>query len=587
MKCPYCGEENRDIARFCQRCGRPLVAEPADVATSEAAPTVTKVELEGEAQAPPEAEAPPEPESESRPSAEPEPSAEIEAPVPVTAETMKEPTDSTESEVAIAPPATEAEALGEAAKEAEAQPATPTKVAPAEPEPPVETESGLQEAAEPEEPALTAEAEEKALAAAESPTDETGEEHDTTSTELPTPEPAAPEPSPGGESAPEVQELDRADLLPWSDTPSVPLTLEPGTVLNGRYQVIEVLSSEPEETIYRVRDLQRCPRCGFAGNSPDQAFCASCGAALDQKPEAVMLERGPEQAEEAVEAEVEDRFELDGRMYWVWRETKRPADETTAQMRLDVGLKSVTGQVRELDEDSLFTMIMSRTHESLTGQLALFIVADGMGGHEGGEVASKMAIQTMTDVLVRNVFLPELEGHSLSLEEICHWMEQAMGEANDRVYLARQKRSNDMGTTMTAALLKDWSLCLAHVGDCRAYRWGVGGLEQLTTDHSIVASMIAAGAARPEEIYTHPQRSVIYRCIGDRPTVEVDISVLTFSPGDRLLLCCDGLWEMIHDEGIEEVMLREADPQKACDIMVEQANLAGGTDNISVIVVQL
>jgi len=130
-------------------------------------------------------------------------------------------------------------------------------------------------------------------------------------------------------------------------------------------------------------------------------------------------------------------------------------------------------------------------------------------------------------------------------------------------------------------------LYLAHVGDSRAYRWGQDGCQQLTVDHSVVASMVAAGTAKPEEIYTHPQRSVIYRCIGDRATVEVDVAALALSPGDRLVLCSDGLWEMIRDEGIEDVMLREADPQAACEILVEQANVAGGVDNISVIVVQL
>ncbi len=561
MKCPYCGEENRDIARFCQHCGQPLEVGPSPEDEAAAGmPGITLNEpedLEGNGpQVSTEREEPSVVEEAQESAFSEEPAEEIAA----------------EDEIAVVPTGAPGPEMPSAA-EPEVPP--PPEKAPVE-QVPAEVGDKAPEESVPAHPAVAlveeglagGDTESTAAITASAPPEEEEEMATTV-------------------SAPEVQELEQADLLPWSDKSPSPVTLEPGVVLNGRYQVIEVLSTG-EETMYRVLDLQRCPRCGFAGNSPDQAFCASCGAALDQKPEAIMLERAPERAEEAVEAEVEDRFEHDGQMYLVWRETRRRADEQVPpQMRLDVGLKSVTGQVRELDEDSLFTMIMSRTHESVTGQMALFIVADGMGGHEGGEVASKMAIQTMTDVLVRNVFLPELEGHSLPLEEICHWMERAMSQANDQVYLARQKRSNDMGTTMTAALLKDWSLCLAHVGDCRAYRWGVDGLEQLTTDHSIVASMIAAGAAMPEEIYTHPQRSVIYRCIGDRPTVEVDISVLTLSPGDRLILCCDGLWEMIHNEGIEEVMLREADPQKACDIMVEQANLAGGTDNISVIVVQL
>jgi len=214
-------------------------------------------------------------------------------------------------------------------------------------------------------------------------------------------------------------------------------------------------------------------------------------------------------------------------------------------------------------------------------------VADGMGGHEGGEIASRLAIQTTAQVLLRDLFGPELAGNALSSSEILDRMADAIRQANDEVYLERQKRDNDMGTTITAAFVKDWTLHLGHVGDCRAYRWGQEGLQQLTTDHSIVAGMVAAGTIQPEEIYTHPQRSVIYRCIGDQPTVEVDTGTVQLEPGERLLICCDGLWEELRSAGIEDVLLAEADPQTACDQMVHQANIAGGSDNISVIIVQL
>jgi serine/threonine protein phosphatase PrpC len=144
-----------------------------------------------------------------------------------------------------------------------------------------------------------------------------------------------------------------------------------------------------------------------------------------------------------------------------------------------------------------------------------------------------------------------------------------------------------MGTTLSAAFIRDDRLFLAHVGDCRIYRWNADGLEQLTTDHSVVASMIAKGEAAPEEIYTHPHRSIVYRCVGDKPSVEVDTDVLPLAPGDRIVVCCDGLWEMIRSQGIEDVMLQESDPQVACDLLVKHANMAGGEDNISVIVVQV
>ncbi|MFN2218305.1 MAG: PP2C family protein-serine/threonine phosphatase, partial [Anaerolineae bacterium] len=106
-------------------------------------------------------------------------------------------------------------------------------------------------------------------------------------------------------------------------------------------------------------------------------------------------------------------------------------------------------------------------------------------------------------------------------------------------------------------------------------------------DHSVVASMIAKGQAEPEELYTHPHRSIVYRCIGDKPIVEVETDMLPVAPGDRIIVCCDGLWELVRDEGIEDVMLQEADPQIACDLLVRRANAAGGDDNISVIVVQV
>jgi serine/threonine protein phosphatase PrpC len=388
----------------------------------------------------------------------------------------------------------------------------------------------------------------------------------------------------------DIEELAAAGLLPWSDrtesaqTPFTPLA--PGNVVDGRYQVIEVVKVEEREIWYSVRDLVRCTSCGSTDNSPDEAFCVSCGALLDQKPVAMMLERPAPGDKEPDKAEAADYVQFQDHHYWVWQEMKQKTRNGQPSMRMILGHSSDTGQVRELDEDSLFVLAMSSTYESATHRLGLFVVADGMGGHEGGEVASRIAIQCLAESLLRDVFAPELAGVTLAENAILDCLENAVHTANDRVYLERQKRENDMGTTITVALVMDWLLYLAHVGDCRAYRWGQEGLQQLTTDHSIVASMAAAGTIEPDEIYTHPQRSVIYRSIGDHPAVEVDLGTVDLNPDDRLVLCCDGLWEMIRSEGIEDVLLREADPQAACEIMVEQANRAGGSDNISVIIVQ-
>jgi serine/threonine protein phosphatase PrpC len=210
-----------------------------------------------------------------------------------------------------------------------------------------------------------------------------------------------------------------------------------------------------------------------------------------------------------------------------------------------------------------------------------------MGGHQGGEIASRMALQVLTGEVVENIILPELAGQPASKEVIVDLLRKATEAANDAVFLARQKRENDMGTTLTTAFIRNHGLFLAHVGDSRAYRWNADGLMQLTSDHSLVASMIASGQAEPHEIYTHPHRSVIHRCIGDQPVVEVDADALSMAPGDRIIICSDGLWEMVRNEGIEDVMLQEPDPQAACDLLVRHANLAGGDDNISVIVAQM
>jgi serine/threonine protein phosphatase PrpC len=291
-----------------------------------------------------------------------------------------------------------------------------------------------------------------------------------------------------------------------------------------------------------------------------------------------------------LEGEVLDHFVERDRAFWVWAGESKQTDmlvDAQEPMRMVVGQLSDAGQARELDEDSLYAVTMSRTLESVEDTMALFVVADGMGGHQGGEIASRIAVETLAEGLLRAVFIPDLAGADADAEQISAAMVRAVQEANEEVFLERERRQNDMGTTVTAALLVDWTLYLAHVGDCRAYRWGADGLRQLTTDHSVVASMVATGVAHPDEIYTHPQRSVIYRCIGDQPSVEVETSVLTVEPGDRLVLCCDGLWEMLRDEGIEEVLLREPGAQRACRTMVDLANQAGGPDNISVIVVQL
>ena len=144
-----------------------------------------------------------------------------------------------------------------------------------------------------------------------------------------------------------------------------------------------------------------------------------------------------------------------------------------------------------------------------------------------------------------------------------------------------------MSSTLTALLVAGPAAFVANVGDSRTYRWNAQGLERLTHDHSFVQRLVDAGELQPEEVYTHPRRNLIYMSIGDQPHIRPDVQEVPLQVDDHYVLCSDGLWEMIRDEGIEEVLLAEPDPQRACDRMVANANLAGGDDNISAIVVHL
>jgi serine/threonine protein phosphatase PrpC len=376
----------------------------------------------------------------------------------------------------------------------------------------------------------------------------------------------------------------------WREEEEPLVGTAPGTTIGERYVIAQVLDAQDDQILYLAHDQGRCWQCGFEGNDPDETFCARCGASLERKPEVRLLEMRTAQVQPAISEPVAARLDHEGRQFLIVEEpaaaSAGPAESPA--IRFAFGQLSDPGRVRELNEDSMLALTLSPTYQSQTAPVqGLFAVADGMGGHEGGEIASKLALERLAAHMIRAVVLPELAGQVTLEEDILVDLRQATIAANDAVYLARQKAASDMGTTLTTLYIRDDRLFLAHVGDCRAYRWSVDGLEQLTTDHSVVASMIAEGTAAPEEIYTHPHRSVIYRCVGDRPLVEVDTDMLPLKLEDRLVICSDGLWEMIRNEGIEDVLMLEADPQAACEWMVERANSAGGEDNISVIVIQI
>lgn len=222
--------------------------------------------------------------------------------------------------------------------------------------------------------------------------------------------------------------------------------------------------------------------------------------------------------------------------------------------RTDVGFK------REHNEDSLLVAP------------PLYVVCDGMGGHEAGEVASEIAVQTIA----------QMAPTSFDADELA----RAVENANAAILSAGERGigREGMGTTCTAAMLDGDRLAVAQVGDSRAYLLHQGELQQITTDHSLVSELVEAGEITPEEARTHQFRSYITRALGLDPYVLVDLYEIKIQTGDRLMLCSDGLYSMVEDADIRNIMATVGNPQECADMLVDAALDGGGTDNITVIV---
>ena len=216
--------------------------------------------------------------------------------------------------------------------------------------------------------------------------------------------------------------------------------------------------------------------------------------------------------------------------------------------------------------------LRDHNEDSLVVTPPLFAVADGMGGHAAGEVASEIAVRVLSELAPEH---PDGEALGRAIEEANRAVIQAAREGRGR---------QGMGTTMTAAMLEGERLVIAQVGDSCAYLLHQGKLQKLTRDHSLMADMIEAGQLTPEEARTHPQRSVITRALGSDAHLHPDIYEINVETGDRLLICSDGLSGMIFDDQIENTLRRVQDPQRCASQLVNEAIAAGGHDNVTVIV---
>ncbi len=243
------------------------------------------------------------------------------------------------------------------------------------------------------------------------------------------------------------------------------------------------------------------------------------------------------------------------------------------------------GKQREHNEDSLVAITATLAGKSSNIPFGLYIVADGMGGHQFGEVASNAAIRVVSGNIMRKfhpyLFMIPTQQPEESLQEI---MESAIKESHRVI----QKDAPGSGTTITAALIVGQQVTIGHVGDSRAYAiHPAGRLEQLTRDHSLVKRLEELGHLNKEEAANFPHRNVLIRALGQGDALEVDVFTIPFPQNSTIMLCSDGLWGVVAEQDLLRSVSEAPNLQRASQNMVSAANTAGGPDNISVILIQM
>jgi serine/threonine protein phosphatase PrpC len=280
--------------------------------------------------------------------------------------------------------------------------------------------------------------------------------------------------------------------------------------------------------------------------------------------------------------------------------------------------KTDVGKQRDQNEDCAY----KRVESSEEGDRGLFIVADGMGGYKAGEVASRLAVETISKAL-DSFFKPLPEQPTIKLDSasldqtmkqsassvepsanqktrkltetavvnaIEEQLKAAIQQANRAIlrYGEQQTAARGLGSTVTVALVHNDQAYIANVGDSRTYLLRNQQLTPLTRDHSLVARLVESKQIEPEDVYTHPQRNLIYRSLGaGHKNIDVDIFHETLHGNDSLLLCSDGLWEMVRQQDLLKVLSEQSSPQKICETLIDMANANGGEDNITAVVVHV
>jgi len=241
-----------------------------------------------------------------------------------------------------------------------------------------------------------------------------------------------------------------------------------------------------------------------------------------------------------------------------------------------IGLLTDVGKKRQVDEDAILAIESMSAFESKSSQKFLLVLADGMGGHSKGEVASKIVVNTIAEKII-----PAMLSQSNYASEI----NKSIQEANKRVlqYTSDHPETEGMGSTVVCAVVDGKNIHLANVGDSRIYVISKEEIRRVTKDHSYVQELVDKGEISEEEARVHPKKNVITKAVGIYSDIKVDTMKLTLDDDESLLLCCDGQLIHVEDKEIQEVVVKADEAQDACKKLVDLANERGGEDNISVI----
>ncbi len=266
-------------------------------------------------------------------------------------------------------------------------------------------------------------------------------------------------------------------------------------------------------------------------------------------------------------------------------QTIKPPVEKQYTLSIGTGLDAGIKRKDKPNEDRLLAIQGTLANDTCPQPFGLFVIADGIGGHSNGQEASRLAIQHIRDVVIPAL----LSDVKISEEQSAELLLDAIQEANNSLCQYNQMYKSDIGTTVTAALVVGKTISIANVGDSRTYSYtSTSGLKKVTRDHSMVARLVENGAISADDVYTHPRRNEIYRSLGHKTSLDVDMFTYPLAAETTLLLCSDGLWEMVRDPAIQEILSAEMpDATKASEALVRAALDGGGQDNISVIVVNI